>query len=200
MGLDLSLLAIPKEGEIILKKAELKKGSEYSDILFSLPRAFDDNFTDFGHPDWIEFKNDARNLATYYPEKKFLKKFYIDTIRTYEVFDYIFAKIENDERNFKESEPFFYDGIKCDYSISGQGYPLKYWDIEILQKKKTLIDSLNFKEFFENYNFRKMVNEVVYKIEQINNHPEKIEQIFNDVKKFMEYAVELDGYVLVFKY
>lgn len=29
---------------------------------------------------------------------------------------------------------------------------------------------------------------------------EKIEQIFNDVKKFMEYALELNGYVLVFKY
>lgn len=199
MGLDVYLLAVPKEVESILKKVEQKQASEYCDAVFSLPRAFENDFVDFGHPDWIAFKKDAQDLVQYYPKNKFDSKFYMDTNRTYGIFDYLLAKRENSVRHFKDATPFFYDGIKHNTCESGQGFKLIYWDLEILQKKKELFDAISFEELYELYDFKNMVAECVYKIEQLNQATEELQDMFNKIKTFLENAIELQGYVLVFK-
>jgi hypothetical protein len=199
MAIDLSLLAIPKEGQVILKKAKNKIDSEYSDIIFLLPEAFKKDFKDFNHPDWIEFKSDAQNLAKKYPNKIFLKKFHLETNRLYEVFDYLFAKIKDSKKDFREMTPFFYDGVEFDSCISGQGQILKYWDTKTLKKKKELIESINFDNFYKNYDFETMTKEGVYKIKQINSHKKSIELLFNELKDFIKNAIKLDGLVLILK-
>ncbi|QXP55097.1 DUF1877 family protein [Cellulophaga sp. HaHa_2_95] len=197
MGLDLALLAVPKEAENILKKAERKIDTEYSDIIFHLPRAFQDDFQDFGHSDWSEFKNDAQDLVKNYPEGNFDSKFYINTNRTYGVLDYLIAQRENVGIN--DSNSFFYDGIKFENCKSGQGFSLIYWDLNVLQKKKKILDSLSFEKLYTFYDFRKMIDEGVYKIEQVNENIEELQNVFIEVKKFLKYAIELKGYVLVLK-
>ncbi|GAA4106673.1 hypothetical protein GCM10022393_01200 [Aquimarina addita] len=199
MGLDLSLTAIPKEGTTILEKAKRRQNSEYSTIIFSLHRAFDTNFNDFGHSEWIEFKKDAQNLAKHYPNKKFENKYYLDTNRTYEVFDYLIAKKLHPNRNFKETPPFFYDGILCDFSQSGQGHYLMLWDYKIIQKKNDILNRFDFEQYYEMYNLQNMLDEGVYKIHQIAANTQELKSIFNQIKKFLKNALELEGYVIVFK-
>lgn len=200
MAIDLCLLAVPKEIEHILQKAEQKRDSEYGDVIFSLPSAFESNFIDFGHPDWIEFKKDAQDLLKYYPEGKFLSKFYFDTNRTYQVFDYLVAKRENSIKNFKDSSPFFYDGIKHPTCQSGQGFSLLYWDLDTLYRKKAVFDSISFESLYKLYDYENMVNEGVYKIEQIHEKVSELQKMFIETKLFLESAFILNGYVLVMKY
>jgi len=197
MGLDLALLAVPKEVENILKKTERKLNSEYLNLIFHLPKAFEEDFKDFGHSDWIEFKKDAKNLMKFYPEGMFNSKFYIDTNRTYEVLDYLITQRENVD--FNHSNYFFYDGIDFSHSKSGQGFSLKYWDLDFLQKKKRILDSISFEELYMFYDYRKMVDEGVYKIEQLNENTEEIRNLLLEVKTFLKNALKLKGYVFILK-
>ncbi|MGH1384486.1 hypothetical protein [Kordia sp.] len=200
MAIDLCLLAVPKEVEYILKKAAQNRDSEYCDAVFSLSNALKNNFTDFGHPDWIEFKNDAQDVLKYYPESTFDAKFYLDTNRTFQVFDYLFAKRENSVRHFKDATPFFYDGIKHATCQSGQGFDLLYWDVAILHKKKDLFDSVSFENLYKLYDYENMLDEGVYKIQQLHGKTEELRNLFAEIKLFLENALTLNGYVLVKKY
>lgn len=200
MAIDLCLLAVPKEVEHILKKATENGDSEYCDAVFSLSDALKNNFTDFGHPDWIELKKDAQDLLKYYPNNTFDSKFYLDTHRTYEVFNYLIAKRENSIKHFKDSSPFFYDGIQHTTCTSGQGFSLVYWDLNLLRKKKALFDTISFERLFKSYDYEHMVTEGVYKIEQIHEKVDELENMFIKIKQFLENALALNGYVLVMKY
>lgn len=107
MGLDLTLLAVAKEFEHILRKVELKQSFECADVIFQLTNAFENDFIDFEDGDRIEFKNGAPDLVKCYPESKCHPKFYLDTKRVYEVFDYLRAKRNNLEQNSRDSNLFF---------------------------------------------------------------------------------------------
>ncbi|WP_298517223.1 DUF1877 family protein [uncultured Kordia sp.] len=199
MAIDLCLLAAPKEVENILTKAIVHQDSEYPDAVFALSSALENNFTDFGHPDWIELKKDAQDVLKYYPEEKFNSKFYLDTNRTFQMFDYLIAKREDSVRHFKDAIPFFYDGIKHATCISGQGFGLLYWDLDILRKKKSLLDAVSFEEFYEVYDAENMIAEGVYKIEQLQGKTEELRTMFTKIKQFLEHALTLKGYVLIIK-
>ena len=71
MGVDLSLLAVPKEGKLLTEKSRSKFCTEYKDLLFFLHGAYKKDFVDFGHPDWIEFRQDAQELQNHYPNQRF---------------------------------------------------------------------------------------------------------------------------------
>ncbi|WP_430410759.1 DUF1877 family protein [Kordia sp.] len=200
MAIDLCLLAVPKEVEYILKKATKNRDSEYCDAVFSLPHAFENDCTDFGHSDWIEFHKDAQDLVKYYPESTFHSKFYLDTNRTYKIFDYLLAKNENATKNFRDVTPFFYDGIKHDVCESGQGFPLVYWTINMLRNKKKVLDSVSFEDLYKLYDYKNMVDEGVYKIEQLHEKTDELLKIFNETKMFLENALAVNGSVLVIKY
>ncbi|MEM6684390.1 MAG: DUF1877 family protein [Bacteroidota bacterium] len=200
MAIDISLLAVPKEAERILTKAALQSDSEYGEAVFALPKALEDTFVDFGHPDWIALRKDAKELLQFYPKQQFDTKFYYDTNRTYEVFDYLFAKHKNAVRNFKDATPFFYDGIVHSTSISGQGFPLYYWDLEHTLAKKTLFESVSFERLFQHYNLTNMKEEGVYKMEQFEENFQELQQRFTQINQFLADAVALQGYVLVMKY
>lgn len=197
MGLDITLLAVPKEVEAILKKAEGKVDSEYSDVIFHLPRAFQENLQDFGHPDWIEFKVDAQNLAKQYPKGRFHTKFYIDTYKTYGVLDYLITKAKSID--FHHSNSFFYDGIEFENCKSSVGFSLMYWDLKILEKKKKVLDEVSFKDLLAYYDFKKMTDTGVYKIEQLHNKIEALRNVFMKLKFFLREASKLKGYVLILK-
>lgn len=199
MAIDISLVAVPKEAIFILEKAALHTDSEYCDAVFGFYRALQNTLTDFEHPDWIAFKKDVQDLLQYYPNGKFDVQFYVDTERTYEVFDYLFAKQEDTIRHFKEGTPFFYDGIQHISCTSGQGFKLMYWDATILQSKKTLFDSVSFENLSKNYDYENMVDEAVYKIEQLHGNTEKLQSLHANIELFLENALSLNGYVLVIK-
>ena len=74
MGVDLSLMAIPKIGKNLIDKAASRKGSEYANLLFHTFSALHTNFQDFGHPEWVEFKNDVRTLIPHFRDRD-LQKF-----------------------------------------------------------------------------------------------------------------------------
>lgn len=107
MGLDLALLVVAKEFEYISWKVELKQSSKYADVIFYLTNAFENDFIDFEYSDRIEFKNNAQDLVKCYPESKYHPKFYLNTKRVYEVFDYLLAKRNNLEQNSRDSNFFF---------------------------------------------------------------------------------------------
>lgn len=199
MAIDISLVAVPKEAFFILEKAAMHPDSEYCDAVFGFDRALQNTLTDFGHPDWIAFKKDAQDLLQHYPNGKFDARFYVDTERTYEVFDYLFAKKEDSVRHFKDSDPFFYDGIQHPSCTSGQGFKLIYWDATILRNKKVLFDSVSFENLSKLYDYENMVGEAVYKIEQLHGNTEKLQRMHADIQLFLENALKLNGYVLVMK-
>lgn len=194
MGLDLSMTAVPIEMKNIFSKAIEKSESEYPGIIFFLPRAFKSDFCDFGHPDWIEFKEDAHSLLEYYPNKKFEKKYYFDSNRAYDVLDYLIARHLNNS-----NYAFFEDGIELKESIGSQGHTLKYWDQEILKKKTKLIEKIEFNDLIKHYNLKKMEELGVYKIIQIDYHKESIETIFKSLKLFLNEAIAINGYVIITK-
>lgn len=204
MGVDLSLKAIPKIGKKLIDKSESRKGTEYSSLLFHTFSAYKADFCDFGNSDWKEFKNDARELIPYYNDEKFFQKFQLDTNRTYEVIDYLINHAQAINKNkpveFRKQESFYYSGIECEFCKGVQGRYLKYWDLEMLKKKRELIDSLSFEEIFKEYDEVDMIKQGVYKIEQIKHSPKvKIETVFNETKIFLNHAEKLGGYVLVCK-
>lgn len=199
MGLDMSLLAIPKEGITLIKKLERKQASEYSSIIFSIASAFRSDFIDFGHSDWMDFKKDADHLSLYYPKKYYEKKYEINTNRTYEVFDYLFAKRKEPQGHFRDTTPFFYDGITCDYCLSSEGSKLKYWDYKILKEKSDVLNTADFESLYRFYDYDNMTEEAVYKISQIHQNKEDLENMFNELKLFLEHALELKGFVFVFR-
>ncbi|MFK7773948.1 MAG: DUF1877 family protein [Saprospiraceae bacterium] len=204
MGVDLSLKAIPKFGKRLIDKSELRKGTEYSNLLFHTFSAFQNEFCDFGNPDWIEFKNDARTLLPYFNDENYFEKFDLDTNRTYEALDYLIIQFQESKNfepvEFRNFESFYYAGIECDFCRGGQGFILKYWDFEIIKKKKEIIDQLSFNELYGKYNEADMIRQGVYKMEQIKNSPrEKLKMVFDKTKIFLADARELGGYVLVCK-
>jgi len=204
MGVDLSLEAIPKYGKKLIDKSESRKGSEYATLLFFTFSALKDDFCDYGHTDWIEFKNDARELIPYFEDENYLEKFQIDTNRTYSALDYLIIQTQKSKNlkpvEFKKFESFYYSGTDCDFCKGGQGYNLKYWDIETIKKKKEIFDQLIFEELFKKYDVEEMIKQGVYKIHQINYSPrEKIKLVFDQTKIFLDNALKLGGYVLVCK-
>lgn len=194
MGLDLSMTALPIEVKKIFSKAIEKRETEYPSILFSLPRAFQTDFCDFGHPDWIEFKKDAQSLLKYYPNQKFENKYYFDSRRTYDVLDYLIGRQLNDN-----NYTFFNDGLGFKASIGVQGRTLKYWDQKILRTKAELIQKIEYRDLMKHYDFEKIKELGIYKIIQINDHKESIEAVFVDLKLFLKQATAINGYVIITK-
>ena len=86
----------------------MKQSSKYADVIFYLTNAFENDFIDFEYSDRIEFKNNAQDLVKCYPESKYHPKFYLNTKRVYEVFDYLLAKRNNLEQNSRDSNFFFF--------------------------------------------------------------------------------------------
>ncbi|MEP0265466.1 DUF1877 family protein [Dokdonia sp.] len=193
MAIDLSLTAVPIQVKNILSKSVEKKDSEYADALFTLPSAFQSDFIDFGHPDWIAFRKDAISLVKYYPKKKFEDKYHFDTNRIYGALNYLIAQYEN-----KKESSFFNDGIPVDELRSGQGFLLKYWDREMIKKKKELIESIKYEDLIRHYDFEKMYMDGVYKVTQIDK--DSIKTIFQGLKDFIINAAILNGFVIVSKY
>lgn len=194
MGLDLSMTVVPIEMKNIFSKAIEKSESEYPSIIFSLPSVFKADFYDFGHPDWMEFKKDARTLLEYYPNKKFDDKYYFDSNRNYDALDYLISRYINNH-NYS----FFNDGIEFKQSIGGQGQTLKYWSKEILIEKAKLIEKIESSDLMKHYDFEKMEKLGVYKITQIDYKKENIKEVFNNLKFFLNEAIKLNGYVLIIK-
>lgn len=192
MAIDLSFTAVPIQVKNILSKSVEKKGSEYADALFNLPSAFQSDYIDFGPPDWIAFKKDATSLLEHYPKKKFEEKYHFDTNRTYGVLDYLIAQHENNV-----ASSFLYDGIHINGIVSGQGFLLKYWDRELIKKKKALIENIKYEDLIRHYDFEKMSMNGIYKITQIDK--DSIEIVFQGLKDFIINAAILNGFVIVSK-
>ncbi len=204
MGVDISLKAIPKSGKQLIDKAESRKGTEYADLLFFTFSAFKNDFCDFGDPNWIEFKNDARRLIPFFNSGMALEQFILDTHRSYEALDYLIIQFQAASHAnpvaFRKFESFYYSGIECEFCKGTQGFKLKYWDLEILKKKKALFDQLSFEAIYTKYNEADMIRQGVYKIEQIKDAPDtKLKTVFEQTQIFLANAVELGGYVLVCK-
>lgn len=195
MAIDLSLTALPIQVKDILKKSKERKHTEYPDVWFSFPRVFQSNFTDYDHPDWIEFKKDAQDLLEYYPNNKFEEKYHFDTNRHYDVIDYLIKQYKS---NTKSS--FFYDGFNVKESKSTQGFSLQYWNSKIVKKKRVCIESIDYKDIIKYYDFEKMYQNGVYKIDQIDRHKDSIKTVFDDLRNFLVNADALNGIVLVTKY
>ncbi|MFD2564788.1 DUF1877 family protein [Aquimarina rubra] len=194
MGLDLSMTAVPIEMKNIFSKAIEKSESEYPSIIFSLPSAFKADFYDFGHPDWIEFKKDARTLLQYYPNNKFDYKYYFDSNRSYDALDYLISRYITDY-NYS----FFNEGIEFKQSVGGQGQTLKYWSKEILIEKAKLIEKIEFSDLMKHYDFEQMEELGVYKITQIDYNKGNIKEVFINLKFFLNEAIKVSGYVLIIK-
>lgn len=204
MGVDLSLKAIPKFGKQLIEKAESRKGTEYASLLFHTFSAFKKDFCDFGNPDWMEFKKDARALIPYFKEESDLEKYSLDTNRTYEAIDYLMVQLQASKQGeplaFRNYQPFYYSGFECAFCKGGQGYALKYWDLEMIKKKNKMLQQISFPALFEGYQENEMIRQGVYKIEQIKKSPvEEIKFIVEQTKVFLKNAEELGGYVLVCK-
>ncbi|MFK8104070.1 MAG: DUF1877 family protein [Saprospiraceae bacterium] len=204
MSVDISLTAIPKSGKQLIEKSESRRGSEYANLLFFTFSAFKNDFCDFGDPDWIEFKEDARALLPFFKGENDLGKFRLNTNRAYEAIDYLIMQFQasgnKEPVEFRKSESFYYAGIEGDFCKGAQGFPLKYWDFEILKKKKALFDHFSFEEIYAKYNEADMTRQGVYKIEQIKHDPEiKLKAVFEQTKVFLAHALDLGGYVLVCK-
>ncbi|MEM6380768.1 MAG: hypothetical protein AAF705_21475, partial [Bacteroidota bacterium] len=199
MGVDLSLMAIPKIGKRLIDKAANRKGSEYADLLFHTFAALQVNFQDFGHPDWIEFKTDVSTLLPHFKDKD-LQKYHLDTNRMYDAMDYLIGQMQasnpKQPTNFRTQESFYYTGIECDFCKSTQGYKLKYWDIEMIRNKKSLLDKYTFKQLINTYDEADMIRQHVYKIDQINATPKlKLKGLFEATTTFLSHAEQLGGYV-----
>jgi len=202
MAIDLDLLAIPPAGKTLLDKAQARAGSEYSYILFSTFQAMSNDFQHFGHPDWVEFQQDARALIPHYPGSKFTRDYQFQTNRAYGALDYLIAKTLN-KSGFKAGEPFpsfLYSGTTCSFSKSTIGFPLKYWDAAYIREQKEHLASLSFGTLFQAYDALDMKERGVYKIHQIDARPqEKLQAVWEGLKAFLDRAQQLGGYVLVFK-
>lgn len=204
MGVDLSLKAIPKIGKKLIDKSVSRRGTEFADLLFFTFSAFQANFNDFDNPEWIEFKNDVRALIPFYNDDNYRHKFQLNTNRLYEVIDYLIAQVlvENQKQpiDFRIKESFFYSGIECDFCKGVQGYILKYWDLDLIKERRKLINSFSFERLFSKYHEMDMIDQGVYKIDQIKSAPkEKIKSVFNQTKEFLKNAENLGGYVLICK-
>ena len=195
MAIDLSLVAVPKEMDAIFEKALQNSDSEYPDIIFSLTRAFETDFNDFGHPDWIAFKSDAQHLLQYYPNQEFGQNYFFDSQRSYGVLEYLFSKYMNSSK-----AAFFDGGFEFKVSKGGQGHSLKYWDIALLKQKIKQLQDLDYNTLIELYDFDEMSALGVYKIDQIHEQRPLLSAVFNDLKQFLRQALTLNGYVLIMRY
>ena len=159
----------------------------------------ENKFTDFGHPDWIALKNDAQELLQYYPKRTLILPIVLIPVELTKYLIICLRKGKIPNKHFKDTAPFFYDGIVHKTCISGQGFNLKYWDIDLIQAKKALFDSISFESLYEYYDYENMLDEGVYKIEQFHRKTQELEQLFINIKQFLASAVQLKGYVLVIK-
>ncbi|WP_299682089.1 DUF1877 family protein [uncultured Dokdonia sp.] len=192
MAIDISLIAVPIQITAIFQKINDRQDSEYGDALFSLPNAFESDFNDFGHPDWIDSKQDLQQLLQYYPTQTFESKYYVDLKRVFGVLEYLIAHYKNDE-----SISFFNDGLPISDLRSGQGFLLKYWNQEILKNKRILIENIQYDDLIKQYNYKKMEASGVYKISQIHAHKNSIKFLFLELKEFMKHAEALGGFVII---